>query len=87
MTIKCPGSQIFSQPYPEEKRCPVCGYDVEIWSDETKTVCPQCKTTIRREMQMGCLSWCRYAKECVGGEVYNKYIANIEREEDKGKGS
>ena len=86
MTFKCPGSQQFSQPKPEDLRCPVCRYNAEIWSDEAKTVCPRCKTTITRGMKQGCLSWCRYAKQCVGEEVYNKYTGNRERQSDRGNG-
>ena len=79
MNFKCPGSQKFSQPYPEEKICPFCGKTLEIWSDESKAICSHCQGAFTREMQMGCLSWCRYAKECVGEEVLSKYKESQQR--------
>lgn len=78
MILKCPGSQSFSRPHPEFIKCPHCGKEIEIWSDEVKAKCPSCKKTVLRESGQSCLDWCKYAKECVGEEVYNKYI--------KGKG-
>ena len=78
MIFKCPGSQKFSQPEPEEINCPSCGEKIEIWTDESKTKCPKCKKTVTREKPPACLDWCKYAKECVGEEVYKKYL--------KGKG-
>ena len=76
MIIKCPGSQKFSQAYPEFIKCPNCKTEVEIWSDEVKTRCAKCKKTITREQEMSCLDWCRYAKECVGDRVYEKFLKN-----------
>lgn len=76
MIIKCPGSQAFSQPHPENIKCSHCSADVEIWSDEVRATCPGCKKTVTREQEMGCLEWCKYAKECVGEDRYKKYIKN-----------
>lgn len=76
MTFKCPGSQVFSQPQPENIKCPFCDAEAEIWTDEVTAKCPKCKKTVTREQGQGCLDWCRYAKECVGDEVYNKYMKN-----------
>lgn len=76
MSFKCPGSQGFSQPHPEMINCPSCGAEAEIWTDEIKANCPKCKKNIVRETKLNCLDWCRYAKECVGGEVYRKFMDN-----------
>jgi predicted RNA-binding Zn-ribbon protein involved in translation (DUF1610 family) len=76
MTFKCPGSQIFSQPKPENIKCPFCGEEIEIWTDEVKAKCPNCKKAVTREQGQSCLDWCKYAKECVGDELYNKYMKN-----------
>ena len=76
MISKCPGSQSFSQPHPEDIECNYCGAQIEIWTDEAKATCPKCgKTVIRLEGQ-SCLDWCRYAKECVGDQIYGKYMRN-----------
>lgn len=76
MVIKCPGSQAFSQPHPEDVKCPNCGTEVEIWSDEIKVKCPKCKKTVMRKQGQSCLDWCKYAKECLGEEGYKKYLKN-----------
>jgi len=73
----CPGSGKFKQPQPENIKCPTCGEEIEIWTDEIQVTCPKCKNTILH-MQEGasCLDWCKYAKECVGDQTYSKYIQN-----------
>lgn len=76
MTAKCPGSQSFSQPKPEDAKCPFCGAEVETWSDEVKTTCTKCNKTFLREGKETCLDWCKYAKQCVGERVYKKYLEN-----------
>lgn len=73
----CPGSQKFREPQPESIKCPNCGGEVEIWSDEIQVICPNCNNKILRPQEgASCLDWCKYAKECVGDETYNKYIQN-----------
>lgn len=76
MTAKCPGSQGFSQPKPESIICPFCSREAEIWTDEVKTQCPGCNKTITRRSGQSCLDWCKYAKQCVGEEMYKKYLEN-----------
>ena len=76
MTFKCPGSQKFSQPEPENIKCPFCGAVAEIWTDEVTAKCPKCKKITTRQQGQSCLDWCRYARECAGDEVYNKYMKN-----------
>ena len=76
MIFNCPGSSKFKQPKPEMIRCASCGQEAEIWSDEAETVCPNCKLKITRQSGQSCLDWCKYAKECVGEDRYNKYIKN-----------
>ncbi|MFC1666511.1 phosphohydrolase [Candidatus Omnitrophota bacterium] len=68
----CPGSKRIREPFPENIKC-MCGKEVEIWSDETETVCPQCKKRVDRNMPQSCLDWCSMAKECIGLEKFKKY--------------
>ena len=75
---RCPGSGNIRTPIPTLKKCPNCGEEVEIWSDELKTRCTQCGTTVFREAVPSCIEWCHAAKECLGEEKYNKLM--------KGKG-
>ncbi len=47
MADRCPG--ITPSPKPTHKKCPKCGADVEIWTDEKSAKCPKCGTRVRRE--------------------------------------
>ncbi|MGB9643048.1 MAG: hypothetical protein ACPL3Q_07620, partial [Candidatus Ratteibacteria bacterium] len=49
---------------------------LEIWTDEIKVICPNCKKEVLRLQEASCLDWCKYAKQCVGDEIYNKYMKN-----------
>jgi endogenous inhibitor of DNA gyrase (YacG/DUF329 family) len=71
----CPGTQKFKQPQPEEIKCPLCGREVEIWTDEFQVECPKCKKQFSRGGQ-SCLDWCKGARECVGEEIYARYVEN-----------
>ncbi|MBC7190410.1 HD domain-containing protein, partial [Candidatus Aerophobetes bacterium] len=75
-SFKCPGFYSFLQPKPESIRCPFCGEEVEIWTDEIKTLCPKCKNVVTRDILPQCIEWCSLAKECVGEKLYEKYIQN-----------
>lgn len=46
--------------------CPGCGSLEEIFSDEVKARCLQCKNLIHREKAPSCADWCKKAKECIG---------------------
>ncbi len=68
----CPGSRTIRSPVPENVPCSQCGREVEIWTDEAKASCPDCKSVVFREKKASCIDWCPYAKECVGPEVYER---------------
>jgi hypothetical protein len=70
---KCPGSLSFSQPKPDIVKCPDCGTEVEIWSDEATGSCPSCSKSVIRTVTQSCVDWCKYAKECLGDEKFKKY--------------
>jgi hypothetical protein len=76
----CPGSRLLRQPHPEIFTCPGCGGEVEIWTDELKADCPVCKKTVFRDPKMNCLEWCKYGRECVGEEIYNRFMEDRKRE-------
>ena len=78
MIFNCPGSSKFKQPYPESVACPNCHIDVEVWTDEYDAVCPKCKNRVTRQSGQSCLDWCKYAKECVGNEIYDEYMRKKE---------
>ena len=53
------------------KNCPECSGEVEIFSTDVKVKCSNCGFTIYNNIE-SCIQWCKYAKDCVGEELYNK---------------
>jgi hypothetical protein len=74
MILACPGSQKFKHPKPEMLICPYCSEEVELWTDESEAKCQKCGKVVARQLGQGCLDWCKYARDCVGLEVYNRYV-------------
>jgi HD superfamily phosphohydrolase YqeK len=72
----CPGAKLLRQPKPEIYTCPTCGGEVEIWTDEIRGYCSNCKKAVLKDTSTSCLDWCQYGKDCVGEEVYSKYMEN-----------
>ncbi len=60
----CPGISQFMQPTPSFVKCPRCNGDVEIWSDEKDTQCPNCGFVVSKARPQSCLDWCEYADKC-----------------------
>ena len=61
----CPGIRKFIRPTPTYFKCPSCGGNVEIWSDEEAGICTACKESVERpEKEQSCLDWCEYADKC-----------------------
>jgi endogenous inhibitor of DNA gyrase (YacG/DUF329 family) len=75
MTSKCPG-QDSRNIKAEIVKCPRCGYDVEIFSDEIRVKCPNCKKSVYRERIPSCVDWCPSAKECVGEKKWKEIKAS-----------
>ena len=64
---KCPGS--FKRSLDSEiLKCPDCGREVEIFSDEPMRAC-RCGTELRREGRPSCADWCPAAAECLGEAI------------------
>jgi len=63
-------------------RCPNCGEEVEMFSDEFRRSCPRCKTSVEKESVPNCASWCKAAKDCLGEERYNEMLAKQPRSGD-----
>jgi hypothetical protein len=77
--FKCPGSDSIRYPRPETVPCPHCGKEMEIWSDEEETACPDCGGAVFREMPAACWEWCAYARECIGP---GKYVGKKPQEQE-----
>jgi predicted RNA-binding Zn-ribbon protein involved in translation (DUF1610 family) len=71
MFDKCPGTANIRTPELKLKKCPQCDEEVEIFSNELQTNCPNCGLTIYNNIE-SCISWCKFAEECVGEETYHK---------------
>jgi ribosomal protein S27AE len=71
MFNKCPGAANIRRPTIIRKKCPECGEEVELFSDEMQVKCGNCGFTVYKEIE-SCILWCKYAKECVGEERYKK---------------
>ena len=76
MQSKCPG-QDFRNLKVSVHKCPKCGRDVEIFSDEMKAKCPKCKTVVEKENVPTCIEWCKEAKKCLGPERWQKVMEAI----------
>ncbi|MBN2119504.1 MAG: phosphohydrolase [Candidatus Omnitrophica bacterium] len=63
--MKCPGvDPRFLKA--ETRNCPSCGHAVEIFSDEVRVKCFNCKEYVYRKNLPSCLDWCKYASSCRG---------------------
>ena len=69
----CPGAANLRTPTLAIKKCPQCGNEVEVFSNDLKVTCDNCGFVIYNDI-ISCIQWCRYAKECVGEETYRKLI-------------
>ncbi len=71
MYNKCPG-QLFTNIRVELYRCPNCGAEVEIFSDEIKVKCYNCGGNVYRERIPSCIDWCASARQCLGEEKWKE---------------
>lgn len=73
MLDKCPGAANFQTPTLAIKKCPQCGEDVELFSNDILVKCSKCGFIVYNDIE-SCAQWCKHAKECLGEELYNKLI-------------
>ena len=73
MYNRCPG-QDSRKLRAELHKCPGCGYEVEIFSDEVKVRCSQCGKNVYREQTPSCIEWCASARQCLGEERWHRLI-------------
>jgi len=71
MTSKCPG-QDFRNLRVSLYKCPNCGAEVEIFSDEIKVKCHKCGEKVYREKIPSCIEWCASARQCLGEERWKE---------------
>jgi NADH pyrophosphatase NudC (nudix superfamily) len=73
----CPGAAGLRTPTLTIRTCPQCGAEIEIFSNEVKAVCENCGFVIYQDIQ-SCVQWCKYARQCVGEETYQRIIGEKE---------
>ena len=71
MAEGCPGAANIRTPTLAIKRCPECGGEVEIFSNEISSRCERCGFVIYNDLE-SCIQWCKYAERCIGSEQYRK---------------
>jgi hypothetical protein len=71
MMPKCPGQDDRNLKV-EILKCPDCGWELEIFSDEINVRCSKCKALVCRERLPSCVDWCKMARECIGEEKWKK---------------
>lgn len=84
MYSKCPG-QDFRNLRVALHKCPNCGAEVEIFSDENKVKCPKCGKYVFREKLPSCIEWCASARQCLGEERW-KQLLGEEKKDNKHQG-
>ena len=52
-------------------KCPGCGAEVEIFSDETKIKC-KCGQMVYSDRMPSCVEWCASARKCLGEERWKQ---------------
>ncbi len=77
MLDHCPGSANLRTPTLSIKRCPQCGAEVEVFSNDVSVACSTCGFTVYNDL-LSCVQWCAYAKECVGEEMYRRLVERKE---------
>jgi len=77
----CPGAANLRTPTLAIKKCPRCGEEVELFSNDISVKC-SCGFVVYNDIE-SCIQWCTHAKECVGDEMYNKIMAQKNVPEQK----
>jgi ribosomal protein S27AE len=73
----CPGTVNLRTPTLSIKKCPQCGEEVELFSNDIKVTCTSCGFVIWNDI-ISCVRWCKYARECVGEEMFRKLTEKTE---------
>jgi hypothetical protein len=67
----CPGAANIRTPTLTIKKCPQCGDEVEVFSNDVSVKCSKCGFVVYNDIA-SCVQWCKHARECVGEEMYLK---------------
>lgn len=65
-----------------EKVCPQCGNLLEIFSSDTEVTCEKCGFVAYNDA-LSCIQWCKYARQCVGDEMYDHMMPTAKQQQQK----
>jgi len=82
MLDHCPGAANIRTPTLAIRKCPQCGEEVEVFSNDVSVTCANCGFVVYNDI-MSCVQWCRHAKECVGPEAYDRIMVQLKAQEDR----
>ena len=66
-----------------EKVCPKCGNIIELFSVDTEVACDKCGFVAYNDT-LSCVQWCKYAKQCVGEQMYEAMMAIAKKNKEAG---
>ena len=69
-------------PTLREQVCPQCGNLIEIFSVDTSVTCEHCGFVAYNDT-LSCVQWCKYARQCVGEETYERLMAFVKLREQR----
>ena len=72
MFSRCPGADNIRLPNLTIKICPVCGSEIELFSIDVQAACEQCGFIAYNDAKT-CVQWCKYARLCVGDDLYGRF--------------
>jgi NADH pyrophosphatase NudC (nudix superfamily) len=78
MLDRCPGGSLLRTPTLEIRKCPQCGEELEVFSNDLSVKCSNCGFVVYNDVQ-SCARWCSRARECLGEEMYKKYTTGKEQ--------
>ena len=72
----CPGIANIRTPTLQIRHCPDCEAEVEVFSTDTDVGCNHCGFVIYNDLA-SCIQWCKYARDCVGEDTYQKFKKQV----------
>ena len=66
-----------------ERVCPQCGNIIELFSVDTEVACDKCGFVAYNDT-LSCVQWCKYAKQCVGEEMYESMMKIAKKQKEAG---
>lgn len=65
-----------------EKICPQCGHEIELFSIDTEMACEHCGFVAYNDT-LSCVQWCKYARKCVGDEMYEQMMKVLQTQKER----